>query len=58
MKERMLMFILERLGLKIDDLHDAAMSEANTDLIEHIASDAGVYMSTLKELIMELINPM
>lgn len=55
MREKMLEFVLKRLGGKITELKDYVDYDNNA--ADVITGDLDVYFNTLKELITELITP-
>lgn len=55
MKEKMIEFLLKRLGSKVDDLK--GLDGENYELLEHVSSDIDVYVGALKDLLKEVILP-
>lgn len=55
MKEKMIEFLIKRLGGKIEDLK--GLDGDNYELLEHVSQDIDVYFGAIKDIMKEVLLP-
>jgi hypothetical protein len=57
MKEKMLEFVIKRLGSKVMQLRDHTSFCIDSDAAESIVDDMDIYLDTLKDILKEVVLP-